>query len=52
MKITLELPDCTVAAFVGCVVDEGDQMVLVNKAIGTNDLKAGYKDCTEYEVSE
>lgn len=52
MKITLELPDTTKAAFISYVDGYGDQLVLVTKAIGTKDLHEGYKDCREYDVQE
>ena len=52
MKITIELPDSTLAANISYVSDNGNQLVLVTKSIGTNDLRERYKDCTDYEVSE
>ena len=50
MKITIELPDSTVAAFVNYVCDE-EKLYMVSKGIGTKDIEVGYKDCREYEVS-
>ena len=52
MKITLELPDNTEAAFINYACRHGLQINLVSKGIDTNDLKAGYKDCREYEVNK
>ena len=52
MKITLELPDSTQAAFINYICHEHGEMLLVSKGIGTKDIQAGYKDLREYEVSE
>ena len=52
MKITLELPDSTKAAFISYICDEHGEMHLVSKGIGTKDIGNGYKDCREYEVSK
>jgi hypothetical protein len=52
MKITLELPDSTKAAFINYICDEHGEMHLVSKGIGTKTIENGYKDCREYEVNE
>ena len=52
MKITLELPDSTQAAFINYICYERGEMLLVSKGIGTKDIGNGYKDCRDYEVSE
>lgn len=52
MKITLELPDNTEAAFINYACWNGLQINLVSKGIGISDLKAGYKDCRECEVKK
>lgn len=47
MKITIELPDNTCAAFISYVADTRNGGIgLYNAAIGTIDLEKGYKDCT------
>ena len=52
MKITLELPDTTQAAFFNYIVEVGDRMLLVSQLLNKNDIMAGYKDCRKYEVKQ
>ena len=52
MKITLELPDSTQAGFINYICGDVFQQILVSKVIGEKDLENGYKDCSEYEVSD
>lgn len=50
MKITIELPDNTCAAFISYVTDTRDGGIgLYNAGIGSVDLKKGYKDCIMHE---
>jgi hypothetical protein len=50
MKMTIELPDTVQCAFINYVDDNAKGTVMVSKAIGSSDLRAGYKDCRGYEV--
>ena len=52
MKITLELPDSTRAAFFNYIVEVDGRMLLVSQILNTNDIMVGYKDCRKYEVKQ